>query len=223
MERDVFLYKITNPKGSIYIGQTLNPRDRFIVYARNDTRSQHKLKNSIQKYGWDNHDCQIITSVPEGQADYAEKYLIAWYNSTDKFTGLNIMHGGAIKRTPEMIEKHRQKMIGRKHSDGEKQKRAISLKGNQNAKGSIRTEEFKKNASIKLTGFKRPENSNKHTRIPLRKPILSYTLDGKFIKEYASSLEVVIDGFDRSCVSKVCKAVENRAQHKGVIFKFKTP
>lgn len=36
-EKDVFLYKITNPKSRVYIGQTVDPRKRFIVYARNDS------------------------------------------------------------------------------------------------------------------------------------------------------------------------------------------
>ena len=79
-ERDVFLYKICSPTNKIYIGQSVDPDSRFIVYARNDTRSQHKLGHSIDKYGWDAHRKEVITSVPANQSNYAEMYLIAYYD-----------------------------------------------------------------------------------------------------------------------------------------------
>lgn len=56
---------------------------------------------------------------------------------------------------------------------------------------------------------------------PSQRPIIAYTINGEILKEYANSLSVAVDGFDPTCVGKVCKNREGRTQHKGVIFKFK--
>lgn len=54
-----------------------------------------------------------------------------------------------------------------------------------------------------------------------KRPVVAMTLDGVLVKEYGSSMDVVRDGFDPTCVWKVCSNTEGRSQHKGLIFKFK--
>lgn len=197
-ERTVYLYKITNPKGKVYIGQTLNLKLRFRVYERLAIPNQHKLRSSIAKYGWLNHKTEVIATLPESQANYAEKYLIGYYDSVRE--GLNIMFGGHVKLTKEMIKSRSEKLKGRKFSQEHKNKISVANKGKQNAKGFVRSEEFK----------------NK-----LRKPILCFTKDGAFVKRYPAADFTLKDGFIPSCVAKVANPTHlGRKSHKGMIFKY---
>lgn len=60
------IYKITSPTGRIYIGQTLNFKERSYKYSINDCKTQRKLYNSILKYGWDKHTIELIEEcLPE--------------------------------------------------------------------------------------------------------------------------------------------------------------
>lgn len=158
-QKEIFLYRITNPLGKIYIGQTVNPRIRFQVYARAAIPFQHRLRNSILKYGWEYHTTEILTSFPQSEIDYAEKYMIAWHNSTGK-EGLNVLEGGQIRLTTEHHKRHSEFMTGRKHTEETKRKIGLKSKGNQHAKGKTRSEEFRKNVSEKLKGINRKGNPN---------------------------------------------------------------
>jgi group I intron endonuclease len=85
------IYKITNPKGKIYIGKSINIIRRFKQYIRLNI-SPIKLKYSIQKYGVDNHQFEIIEECIKDKLDEREIYWIHYYNSTNN--GLNIGLGG---------------------------------------------------------------------------------------------------------------------------------
>jgi group I intron endonuclease len=50
----VGIYKITNPKGKIYIGQSVDIEKRKYYYQALHCKKQTMLYNSIKKYGWDN-------------------------------------------------------------------------------------------------------------------------------------------------------------------------
>ncbi len=197
MADTAFLYTITSPNNRIYVGQTIDPKKRFMVYARNAIPGQHRLRESISKYGWGNHKTQVITELPLDQIDYAEKYLIAYYDSTGK-DGLNILEGGQIRLTKDHYKRHSQIMRGRKHSQERKYLAAIRMMGNNHALGSIRTENFKNNLSKKVQCYK----------------------NGILIKEYKRLEDVRNDGLEPSCVSKSAKGIEGRKQHKGMTFKF---
>lgn len=67
------IYKITNPKGFIYIGSTINLKDRFYRYKRNLVKNQVKIYNSIKKYGWDNHVFEVIK-----ECDEKDRYLFEY-------------------------------------------------------------------------------------------------------------------------------------------------
>ena len=54
------IYKITNPKGKIYIGQSTNIEDRWEKGHKYNCGSGKKLKNSLNKYGWENHKKEIL-------------------------------------------------------------------------------------------------------------------------------------------------------------------
>ena len=49
------IYKITNPNGRIYIGQSTNIGAIWDVYHRLKCKDQSSLYNSLQKYVPENH------------------------------------------------------------------------------------------------------------------------------------------------------------------------
>lgn len=72
--RKVFIYKITNNLGKIYIGSTLNIKDRIYRYKTARLGKQFKIKNSILKYGWENHLFEIIFECNESDRNKYESY-----------------------------------------------------------------------------------------------------------------------------------------------------
>lgn len=57
------IYKIINPNGRVYIGQSINIFNRKIQYKNyigNSSSIGPKLLNSFQKYGYNNHKFEII-------------------------------------------------------------------------------------------------------------------------------------------------------------------
>lgn len=56
----VGIYKITNPKGKVYIGQSIDIISRWEKGHKYNVGSGSKLKNSLLKYGYDNHVFEII-------------------------------------------------------------------------------------------------------------------------------------------------------------------
>ena len=62
---------------------------------------------------------------------------------------------------------------------------------------------------------------NRNNRIALSKskPVLQYTLDGQFIKEWHSTMECGRNGYQQSSVAACCRGERNK--HKNCIWKYK--
>jgi group I intron endonuclease len=81
------IYKITNPSGKIYIGQSIDIVRRFGEYKNMKFSPQIKLKNSIKKYGLENHKFEIIEECNVENLNYKERYWQDYYGVLDD--GLN--------------------------------------------------------------------------------------------------------------------------------------
>ena len=145
----VGIYKITNPKGKIYIGQSINIEERLYQYKCLSKYSLgKKIFNSIQKYGWENHTHEVITECSVEDLDTKEIYWGKFYNTLGE-NGLNLKLGegrGIVseetkKKMSEsakrnMTKEHRQKLsqaqIGKKKSEEHKQKMRVPKKSNKN-------------------------------------------------------------------------------------------
>ena len=60
----VGIYKITNPKGKIYIGQSWDIKKRKSNYSHANSKYRTKIFNSIRKYGWNAHRFEIVCELP---------------------------------------------------------------------------------------------------------------------------------------------------------------
>ena len=166
----VGIYKITSPSNKIYVGKSIDLDERKKNYKYEGRRKkQHKLNNSINKYGWENHLFEIIEICEEENINDREIYWISFYNSVKE--GLNLMYGGqGGKQSQEVKDKKSKSMMGKKPSLETRQKMSESKKGH-----SMYDEGWKER--MKEAAWKSKQSS---------KPILQYDLDGNFIKEWES-------------------------------------
>lgn len=115
------VYVHTNrANGKRYVGLTKqNCQDRW-KHDGMGYQTQKKFFRAILKYGWDNFDHEIIASnLTAEQASDLEQELIKKYNSIEN--GYNISPGGSTtNHSAATLEKMRQSMIGKKHSENTK-------------------------------------------------------------------------------------------------------
>lgn len=116
-------------------------------------------------------------------------------------------------------------MLGKKHSEETKKKMSESLSGKKNPfYGKHHSEENK----IKWSEKKKGKHHTEETREKLReantngkcsKPVLQFTLDGEFVKEWPSVMECERNGFNHSSVSACCRGEQKSAY--GFLWQYK--
>lgn len=209
------IYKITSPNGRIYIGQSVDIKKRFKYYQLG-CKGQIRLENSFKKYGTDNHKFEIVEICNKEELNNRERYWQEYYNvlskkglncvyvSTTKHSSiiskvtLNNMKKAQANRKPMSDEqkkkiseswKHRivTKFTCEKISKAHlgKKKSLIHCKNISKGRLGIKfTEETKRKMSIKSPEAKQ---RIKELGIAMKKPVLQFTLDGVFIKEWTSA------------------------------------
>jgi group I intron endonuclease len=172
----VGIYKITNPNGKVYIGQSVNIENRKLQYQYLSKYSLgRKIRNSIKKYGWENHTHDVIEECSIEQLDEREIFWGKYYNVLDK-NELNLKLGNGRGLV----------------SDETKNIMSKSAK-------EIMTPEHRKKLSDAKLGKKRSEKAKQSLRVPKKskenyknvgkwishsKPILQFDKQGNFIKEW---------------------------------------
>jgi group I intron endonuclease len=194
------IYKITNPKGKIYIGQSIDIEKRWKIYNILSCTQQVKLYNSLKKYGPENHKFETIEECFIEQLDEREIYWGEYYNVLEN-NGLNLRLGnGKGSISEETKQKQRNAKLGTKQSKETINKRANRLKGIPKPEG------FGENHSKVLKGVPKPEGfgkklseSRKNTSwspsqhqvelgiLARNKPTLQFDKNGNFIMEHISS------------------------------------
>jgi len=89
----VGIYKITSPSGKIYIGQSVNIKERLRKYKKLNCKRQIYLYNSFVKYGVENHIFEIIEECSLEQLNEREIYWGNKFNVLDYNKGLNCKLG----------------------------------------------------------------------------------------------------------------------------------
>lgn len=92
------IYKITNPNGKIYIGQSKDVDYRLKRYKELRCKAQVLLFNSFIKYGVDNHAFEILIkgNFDRSELNKLEKQYILEFDSFrgSNINGLNLTTGG---------------------------------------------------------------------------------------------------------------------------------
>lgn len=183
------IYKVTNPKGEVYIGCSKDLDKRENDYKLLKVKTQPLILESLYTYGWVNHTFEILEYVVNLRE--REKYWIEKFDSFNK--GLNSNKGGG---GPETHTEETKKLISKKgkankgnrensHWEGKSKPECDILankanKGkriNSHWKGKTRSEENKLKISQSKKGKPIPANN---------KPILQFDKQNNFIQEHPS-------------------------------------
>jgi group I intron endonuclease len=73
------IYKIINPNGKVYIGQSVRLQYRKNQYKNLNVPQQPKIYNSIKKYSWENHIFEVIEECSIEQLNERETYWKQYY------------------------------------------------------------------------------------------------------------------------------------------------
>lgn len=157
MNKNCGIYKITSPTGRVYIGQSKNLKRRYSEYENlsSKIKSQGKLYNSLVKYGWENHQFDIIEYCSEEKLDCSERF---WQDEFDVLNrGLNciLQECGEQKyvvsqSTKNLLSSKRKGKLnsfyGKTHTDSTKEKlRLQRIGGTQTKESNIKRSESLKN------------------------------------------------------------------------------
>lgn len=205
------IYKITSPSGKIYIGQSINIQQRKQFYSKLYCKKQRKIYLSLNKYGWEAHQFEIIEECVLSCLDEREIYWKIFYNSVE--SGLNCgywdhspmrgkTHSNFIKNkiskaktghicylNPQRGEKISKAKMGIKQS-----KEAGILKSLAN-KGKPKPNGFGDLISKIKKGKPNPKTSIAKRGVPnpnISKSILQYDLQGKYISTHRTQQEASI-------------------------------
>jgi group I intron endonuclease len=181
------IYKITNPKGKVYIGQSVNIKIREAAYKQMHCKKQIRIYNSIKKYGWKQHKHEIIEECTVDQLNERETYwkkhylnILGWENVL--FCDLYDKGGGPKneeirKKIGASNRKPKPEGFGEKmrFPASERTKLMVSMAN----KGRKYTDEHKQKLIDNRIGKG-------------LKPILQFDKQGNFIKEWPSIKEINI-------------------------------
>lgn len=238
------IYKITNPKGKIYIGQSTDVEKRENCYIKLNCKGQRILYNSIKKYGWEQHVFEIVEECKFEDLNVRERYWQDYYSVISKkgmnclLTNTNDLPKIFSKETLiKRVQNRNNKIIGEKNSMKVYQINPNDLKiikiwksvseiyrnGLKGIDGSFRNKKIYK-GFIWVREIDYSEEyikNNLHTFLRKRKfkqsPILQYDLEGNFIREWPSISEA-----ERSIGGYISGAVRGRQKTAGgFIWKFK--
>jgi hypothetical protein len=231
----VGIYKITNPKGKVYIGQSINIPVRKNKYTLNHTKGQPRISRSITKYGWENHLFEIIEECDVIDLDKRETYWKQYYlNQLNKNWDLvlfcNIYDTGGGPKS-DIWKQSKSRPIIQYDLEGNFIKEWASGKHfaevNNLTNGSLITSCLKnkqKTAYKSLWRYKTVDYPKQINPIVLEyetMKIIQYDLEENFIKEWGSILEA-----SNSCNIKkqsIVNNLKNRSKSSGgFIWKYQT-
>ena len=118
------IYKITSPKGRVYIGQSVDIETRWKQYKFLNCKSQSKIYRSLKKHGVENHTFEIIEQCDFDDLVCRERYWQDFYDVLNGGLNLRLTECGELKiiMSDETKEKLRIANTGKKRSEETKQK-----------------------------------------------------------------------------------------------------
>lgn len=159
--KEAGIYKLTCNNGKVYIGKSINIRQRFYAYkSLNKSSMGTYIYNAILKHGWDSFTVEILETFKNFNKTKLEDRLMILdvetnymklFDSTNSDKGYNICEYSTdrtgIKSSEETKEKIRLSLLGRKHSEETKEKIRLGNLGNTNFRGRSHSDETKEKIS----------------------------------------------------------------------------
>jgi group I intron endonuclease len=198
------IYKITNAANSdLYVGSTVKGmlwrKQKHLRELRQNKHHNRHLQNAFNLYGEDKFAFVVIEELPDSKnvierEQFWIKELGATYNVMREVKS----HIG-VKRSPETCKKISEALTGRKLS-------------------KQHVEDMRRS----LTGRKQPPELAKKRTEHQHKPILQFTKDGIFVKEWKSATEAASAcGYDRKRIYRCLWNSYGRKTYKGSVWKYK--
>jgi group I intron endonuclease len=214
------IYKITNPAGSVYIGQAVNFSKRWAQHrCLKNPKGQSAIYRSFKKYGVSAHSFEVIVEgIDLDELTAYEALYINFY----KHKGCNMLNispagarAGSGKWSDERKEHQRKLMLGRTFTEEAKRKMSVAA--------YHRTNEHKANLRIAFLNNGVSEKQKAHYQKEgkrLSKAVVQFAKDGAFIAEYESgSVAAKQLNIVRSGLTKCARGEAKTAG--GFIFKYK--
>jgi len=220
----VGIYKITNPSGKIYIGQSLNIKRRWNEHKYSINKQQPKLFNSFKKHGWGKHIFEILEECSIEQLNEKEIYWKKYYLNKVKENWKQVLFcslfdtGGGPK-SENIKQKISNSKKGYKFSQESKQKMKKSALGrkNTNAQKEKLSKSLKKYYS-KHDGSFKGKNHTEESKLKISKPILAFK-DGILKEEYLSLKEA--GEAHKTHSGNIIKAMKRNGTLHGLVWKYK--
>ena len=212
------IYKILTPANKIYIGQTINYKQRVNSYKNyKSKRTQKKLIESFNDYGFEKHQFEILIKCDREKLCYWEKFYIQLFDSFNTDYGLNQTTGGDNYIRKEYGYKISSYKLGKKRGSFSQEwrdniskshkglvrsekhlnnlKKAASIRKNNNGYVFSDAQKEKYKLSLKIfynspIGVELRAKQSENAKKRFSKPILQYDLNGNFIKEWRSARSV---------------------------------
>ena len=188
-KRDYKIYKLTSPEGKVYIGASVNPKERW----KQKYKGCRRMRTAIEQFGWENFTKEIILEgLTKEESQLKEVEYIKLYKSNDPDYGYNIdggAHGlgGYSEETRALISKattgENNPFYGKHHTEEVKKAHSEFMKGNDYFKGKHHSEEFKRMKSEQMK--KKYANGGN----PSCKKVIGENENGEIQKEYFSLRE----------------------------------
>lgn len=178
MPKVIGIYQITSPSSKVYIGQSWDIDRRWYMYSLGHCQAQRHLHNSIKKYGFNAHRCDVLErfndSVSQSTLDEREQFFMD-LRTVEGVQLLNLRGGGSTgKLSVETKHKLRLANLGKKHSTETRQKLSEWQRGlkrphiaESNHRRALRGELF--NNYVRPRGQNHPRFGVKHTPEALAK------------------------------------------------------
>ena len=168
------IYKITSPKGRVYIGQSNNIKRRFKEYSKlQNCKGQTKLYNSLLKYGVDNHSFEIIEECEEVLLNERERYYQDLFNVLE--FGLNCKLTTTKDKTGKISKEHKEKLSKRFSGSG-------NYFYNKSFKGELNAFYGKKHSEETINKYFKGENNGMYGRTGSLNPFYGKTHDKDFLR-----------------------------------------
>ena len=225
------IYQIISPTGKFYIGQSSNIEKRKSYYRLLRCKGQTLLYSSLKKYGFNNHEFNIIELEEDSDLlDEKERFYFDYFTNLGH-NMLNLMIPGKKGNRGFSNESKRKISLSKlggpitqftvygefvkiwESTSEIKEKLGLNppaitahIRGCSLTCGGFifKKGEFSDNIDISLSYKKRRFNNIKYHR--KKRPVFQYTLGGELLKEWDSMVAASeMLSLNKKCISSVCR------------------